>query len=257
MVGIGGTQVFLKDGTYEGLFASALVTGGTEIKGNTIVPAGTSVRYHPTLAVPNQPQNASFTHVLGQDQGQVKADSMEGMATITLTGGKLSATTIDFSTLDSLEGMEKLESRDGLIVIPSDLSKEVIVFGGGNNGIIFLNGELNDDTIGLICCSDDAHIAGVAWVNQAFVMKGIEIYGDIINIFDINVEAGWNYYFFTYTGKGYNTAIITAAKGLPASYKWTIIDKNFPLGTMRNDGGNNNNNQNGNQGGNNQNGNQG
>jgi len=86
---------------------------------------------------------------------------------------------------------------------------------------------------GLAAVKDSSHIAGIAWLSKGCVIKGAEIYtGDnpYVNVFDITAtDAGWYYYFFTYTGTGYKNKIITVSKSLPASYKWTVIDDNFNM----------------------------
>jgi len=117
-----------------------------------------------------------------------------------------------------------------LVVTPSDVKYA----GGGNTPTMFTHTSTTSlIKYGLAAVKDSSHIAGIVWLEKGCVIKGVEIYngdGAYMNIFDITAtEAGWYYYFWTYTGTGYRNRIITASKSLPASYKWTVIDDSFNM----------------------------
>jgi len=233
MVAIAGEVKYTDNSTDEkavGLLPPP-ASGDTTISGNTFV-SGVTVAYDRRIANLTAAKAAtSFPYKLDMDNGVIKgvaiADFIAG-SSVTVTNGKLTIICGN-PPADILEDF-KPEDFPGFTVTPND-SK---YFGSPDDTLVFMNvgGEINPETstgYGLICLKNDTDYAGIVYVNQDTKIKGSHVREDasgIIEVMDIDVKAGWNYIFVTQTGK---FLTIATSKRLPASYKWTVIDFNFPL----------------------------
>jgi len=128
---------------------------------------------------------------------------------------------------DLLESF-KAEDFAGFTITPSDAK----YFGEPNRPTVLVNkgGSLSTsatDVWGLICNKSDTEYASIVYVDKNVTVKGVSPEHDgTIDIMDITAGAGWNFVFISKVGK-YN--VFTVSKRIPASYKWTVIDFNFPL----------------------------
>jgi len=87
---------------------------------------------------------------------------------------------------------------------------------------------------GLLCLFDDRNYANLIYLTKVVTLKAINANGNTIEIVDLTAEAGWNYLIATENKIGAITIrTFAVSKIMPAGYKWTVIDGNFPL-SLRN-----------------------
>jgi len=249
MIAIGG-EIKLVDGDFEEVFVSFITHTGTAIMGNDtsgwMIGNSVDVVYAPSLDAANlavAKAGLTFEYVLslseeGPPTGDLMADAIDGDVSIVLSSsGKA---TLRCGTPKS-DAMESLKSIFGdILYIPKE-NNDVKYFGTRDQPVIFAtemdgpyydNGrkyyEANDNTIGLACARDNAHLAGMVYVDKEVIMKGakIEDHGGL-SIFDADLKQGWNFVFFTFTGANKQNILFTASTSLPSNYKWTVADHNY------------------------------
>ena len=248
MVAIGG-KIKLVDSIFTEVFVSFITHTGTAITGDD--PSGymigndVDVVYAPSLDAGNldvAKAGLTFEYVLSlrdnPPTGDVMADAIIG-ENVTI---ELSPYPNPKATLKA--GAPKPEFRQPLKQIFPDVlyfpkeHDDVEYFGTEDQPIIFatiMKGPDNEGrytadekTIGLACARDNAHVAGIVYVDKDVIMKGakIEDHGGL-SIFDADLKKGWNFVFFTFTGANKQNILFTASKSLPPNYKWTVADHNY------------------------------
>jgi len=239
MIAIAG-DVAYTNGSTETARATGLLPptagGDTTISSNTFV-SGATVVYDSRIGGPKANGTSlagakavtSFNYALSGDNdeslaGEEIANIAPG-SSVTISGGKLTA--IWGAPTVPLQGFDT-PNFNGLEITPSDSH----YFGEPDRPVVMVNigGPIDVETVsglyGLICAQSDTSYASIVYVDKDTKVKGSDEHDGITDILDIDVKAGWNYVFISKVGK-FN--IFTASKRLPASYKWTVIDMNFPL----------------------------
>jgi len=157
----------------------------------------------------------------GQDITQLASGS-----SFTITGGKLTA---KFGAITNDIPLEDFsgDNFSTFTITPSDAK----YFGEPDRPMVLVNkgGSLSTsatDVWGLICNKSDTEYVSIVYVDKDVTVKGVSEHDGTIDIMDITASAGWNFVFISKVGK-YN--VFTVSKRIPASYKWTVIDFNFPL----------------------------
>jgi len=252
MVAIGG-EIKLVDNTFTEVFVSFITHTGTAITGNDasgyMIGNSVDVVYAPSLDVANLDEakkGLTFEYVLSlREEGPPTGDLMKDAIIDEDVTIELSAYPNPKATLKvgapKLEAMKPLKDIfPDILYIPKE-HDDVEYFGTEDQPVIFAaimdgpyydNGreyyEATNDTIGLACARDNAHVAGMVYVDKDVIMKGakIEDHGGL-SIFDADLKKGWNFVFFTFTGANKQNILFTASTRLPSNYKWTVADHNY------------------------------
>jgi len=231
MIAIGGTITFI-DGKNTEVFV-AFIVGGTPITGDTITSDATVV-YDSRIGGPKDPTKTlaaakavtDFGYVLSFEYGTpiaTKISDVVSGSSATVTGGKL---TIKIGTISS--GLTPITEAPLSDVVISDNKAQYFPEDPGR-GIIFCN---SDATYGLVCARDEDHLVGLMYVDKSFIIKGMDDQTKNqggIAIIDCTMVKGWNYFFQSQVGTNKKNTIVTTSTSLPSSYKWTVIDQNYPF----------------------------
>ena len=245
MIAIGGTITLINDNTLEA-FVAFIVNSGTPITDNTIAD-GETVLYHPSIsnltaakAVREFPYKAEMRY--DPPRGELIAPYLENTPTLTIEVSEDGKATIILP--DPLgKNLQKLVDSgpfEGLVIS----HPEAMYFGTEADPIVFIDkvgeeGQADDNTYGLVCARDNAHLVGLAWVDRPTVMKGgvIDTHPDApyyLMVFDCPLEEGWNFVLFTFTGTSvagvgsdFRNVLFTSSKSLPPNYRWTVADHNY------------------------------
>jgi len=250
MVAIGG-EIKLVDGDFTEVFVSFIPHTGTAITGDDtlgyMIGNNVAVTYDPNLDADNLAEakkGLTFEFVLSLREdpptGNVMADAIDGNVTLELSPYPNPKATIKSGAPKS-EFMQPLKAIFPDVLYYPPENDDVKYFGTEDQPLIYaaiMDGpftegertyyEANNNTIGLACARDKAHIVGIVYVDKPVIMKGakIESHGGL-SIFDADVKKGWNFVFFTYTGANNQNVLFTTSTSLPSSYKYIVADHNY------------------------------
>ena len=238
MIAIGGKITLINDDILEA-FVAFVVSSGTPISGSTIAN-GETVLYHPSIsnlaaakAVREFPYKAEMRY--DPPKGELIAPYLEDTPTLTIEVSAAGKATIILPDPKSEKLHPLIESGPFANLLISD--PKAMYFGTEGDPIVFIDkvdeyDRADDNTYGLVCARDNAHLVGLAWVDRPTVMKGalIDTHPDApyyLQVFDCLLEAGWNFVLFTFTGAEYSNVLFTTSKELPLNYRWTVADHNY------------------------------